>query len=226
VKTNAAFLARALSHPDFLAGDIDTSFIANHEGSLISSGQPSSEVIGSAAMAVLHDEMGDAESVQLWRYESRRKPQPFAGSVWRSLAGFRLAGPPSIRIALTRDGETFVVERPVEKAAMLSTIVKDDRVLVTDMGESFLFARTRVSGAAGGTAADGAILSPMPGRIIAVDVTAGDAVIKGQKLVTLEAMKMEHSLTAPFDGTVAELDAEAGRQVSEGALLVRIDKAE
>jgi 3-methylcrotonyl-CoA carboxylase alpha subunit len=63
----------------------------------------------------------------------------------------------------------------------------------------------------------------MPGRIIAVDVAAGDSVTKGQKLVTLEAMKMEHSLTAPFDGTVAELNAETGGQVSEGTVLVRLE---
>jgi 3-methylcrotonyl-CoA carboxylase alpha subunit len=62
----------------------------------------------------------------------------------------------------------------------------------------------------------------MPGRIIAVEVAAGDIVTKGQKLVTLEAMKMEHSLTAPFDGVVAELNAETGAQVQVEALLVRI----
>jgi 3-methylcrotonyl-CoA carboxylase alpha subunit len=62
----------------------------------------------------------------------------------------------------------------------------------------------------------------MPGRIIAVDVAVGDTVSKGQKLVTLEAMKMEHSLTAPFDGVVAELNAQVGAQVQVEALLVRI----
>ena len=63
----------------------------------------------------------------------------------------------------------------------------------------------------------------MPGRIIAVEVAGGDAVTKGQKLVTLEAMKMEHTLTAPFDGTIAELNAIPGAQVSEGTLLVRVE---
>ena len=66
----------------------------------------------------------------------------------------------------------------------------------------------------------------MPGRIIAVEVAAGDIVTKGQKLVTLEAMKMEHSLIAPFDGTVAELNAELGAQVQVEALLVRIEVME
>ena len=54
----------------------------------------------------------------------------------------------------------------------------------------------------------------------------GDKVAKGQKLVTLEAMKMEHSLAAPFDGIVAELEAAEGAQVTEGTLLARIEKGE
>ena len=66
----------------------------------------------------------------------------------------------------------------------------------------------------------------MPGRIIAVMVAAGDKVAKGHKLLTLEAMKMEHSLIAPFDGIVAELDAEEGGQVSEGVLLAKIVKVD
>jgi 3-methylcrotonyl-CoA carboxylase alpha subunit len=66
----------------------------------------------------------------------------------------------------------------------------------------------------------------MPGRVIAVDARQGDKVVKGQKLVTLEAMKMEHSLVAPFDGIVAELDAAEGAQVTEGTMLVRVEKGE
>ncbi len=226
VKTNAAFLARALSHADFLSADIDTGFIARHEHELIGSAQPSEDVVRTAALAVLHDEMGDGASVQLWRYEPRRPPVPTAGSVWRSLAGFRMAAPPRIRVALTHEGETFVVEKGGVQNSLFSTIIADDRVLVTDMGESFLFVRARPTGTGSAAVSDGAILSPMPGRIIAVDVVAGDTVVKGQKLVTLEAMKMEHSLTAPFDGTVAELNAVAGAQVQVEALLVRIDPAE
>ena len=60
--------------------------------------------------------------------------------------------------------------------------------------------------------------------MIAVDVRQGDRVAKGQKLVTLEAMKMEHSLAAPFDGIVAELDVREGAQVTEGTMLVRVEK--
>ena len=63
----------------------------------------------------------------------------------------------------------------------------------------------------------------MPGRVTAVEVAAGDKVAKGQRLLTLEAMKMEHALTAPFDGTVAELSAAPGQQVTEGQMLVRVE---
>jgi 3-methylcrotonyl-CoA carboxylase alpha subunit len=64
----------------------------------------------------------------------------------------------------------------------------------------------------------------MPGRVTAVEVVTGETVTKGQRLVTLEAMKMEHGLVSPFDGVVAELDAVTGAQVSEGAVLVRVER--
>jgi 3-methylcrotonyl-CoA carboxylase alpha subunit len=70
---------------------------------------------------------------------------------------------------------------------------------------------------------DGEIEAPMPGKVTAVEVSRGEKVAKGQRLLTLEAMKMEHALTAPFDGTVAALSAAEGQQVSEGQILVRVD---
>jgi 3-methylcrotonyl-CoA carboxylase alpha subunit len=66
----------------------------------------------------------------------------------------------------------------------------------------------------------------MPGKVTAVEVKKGDKVEKGQRLLTLEAMKMEHALTAPFDGTVAELKAKPGAQVTEGQMLVKVEAAE
>jgi 3-methylcrotonyl-CoA carboxylase alpha subunit len=63
----------------------------------------------------------------------------------------------------------------------------------------------------------------MPGRVTAVEVSPGEKVAKGQRLLTLEAMKMEHALGAPFDGIVAELSVVLGAQVTEGQLLVRVE---
>jgi biotin carboxyl carrier protein len=59
----------------------------------------------------------------------------------------------------------------------------------------------------------------MPGKVIAVDVAQGDAVAEGQRLVVLEAMKMEHTIVAPVDGVLAELNVEAGDQVDTGQVL-------
>ena len=135
------------------------------------------------------------------------------------LAGFRLNAAPRHRARFLLDGAAVTVELDGRGVA-----VPIDSVLVSDAGQTWALSQWRASGIAAGAAGDGAILSPMPGRIIAVDVAAGDAVVAGQKLVTLEAMKMEHSLTAPFDGIVEELSAVEGAQVTEGTLLVRIGK--
>ena len=83
--------------------------------------------------------------------------------------------------------------------------------------------RVALAGGAHAGVSDGAILSPMPGKIVSVAVEAGQTVVKGQTLLTLEAMKMEHALAAPFDGVVAELSAVAGGQVSEGVVLAKLE---
>jgi 3-methylcrotonyl-CoA carboxylase alpha subunit len=156
------------------------------------------------------------------------------------LAGFRLNAPRLDQVRASINGKPILLPRrrpgsshaaqgqvdtPLANAAVTGPRPSPGRVLVAEAGQTWAIEPYRASGLAAGTAADGAILSPMPGRIIAVDVAVGDPVTTGQKLVTLEAMKMEHSLTAPFDGIVAELDAETGGQVSEGKLLARVERA-
>ncbi len=90
-------------------------------------------------------------------------------------------------------------------------------------GEAWRFGGRRADHAGGGASTgDGAILAPMPGRIVSVEVAQGATVAKGQRLLVLEAMKMEQALLAPFDGIVAEFAAIAGAQVAEGSLLARI----
>jgi 3-methylcrotonyl-CoA carboxylase alpha subunit len=73
-----------------------------------------------------------------------------------------------------------------------------------------------------GRGGDDVVRAPMNGKIVAVLVEPGHKVKRGTRLVVMEAMKMEHSLTAPMDGTVAEVAAVAGAQATEGAALVRI----
>ncbi len=138
----------------------------------------------------------------------------------RSLqSGFRLNAPDVRTAPFLLDGKRVEVELHGPGAEQPAPAM-----LVAEAGSVWQLAPWRAEASAGAAAGDGVILSPMPGKVIAVEVAAGDRVTKGQKLLTLEAMKMEHSLTAPFDGTVAELNAVAGAQVQVEALLVRIEK--
>jgi len=137
------------------------------------------------------------------------------------LGGFRLNAPRRL------DGRFLLDDAPVTITLQPSDeTATGPFAIVSEAGQAWCLQPWRAGAAGGVAAADGTILSPMPGRIIAVEVVPGETVKKGQKLLTLEAMKMEHSLLAPFDGVVAHLDAETGSQVTEGVLLVRIDKAE
>nr|WP_315489364.1 acetyl/propionyl/methylcrotonyl-CoA carboxylase subunit alpha [uncultured Rhodoferax sp.] len=68
----------------------------------------------------------------------------------------------------------------------------------------------------------GRLTAPMPGKVVSFAVKAGDAVKKGQALAVMEAMKMEHTIAAPADGTVAELLFASGDQVTEGAELLKL----
>jgi 3-methylcrotonyl-CoA carboxylase alpha subunit len=136
--------------------------------------------------------------------------------------GFRLNAAPCRTARLLVGGTAVEVDFADADSAESAV----DRLLVSEEGQTWDVTPFRAIGGGAGAAADGAILSPMPGRIIAVEVAERDAVTAGQRLVTLEAMKMEHSLTAPFDGIVAELPATSGDQVSEGALLVRIARVD
>jgi len=205
VKTNAGFLARCLSHPDFVAGAVDTGFIEARLESLLPAAEPSAEVLETAAVASL----AKAD----WG-----EPSP-----WTALAGFRLNAPAVRLVTLQLDGRAIAVDPDASPQVSLPAARIGSRLVVFEAGQAFAFGGEE-AGAAGDAAGDGVIRSPMPGRIVAVQAQAGQAVERGAPLVTLEAMKMEHVLTAPFDGTVTELAAEAGAQVSEGAVLARLDK--
>jgi propionyl-CoA carboxylase alpha chain len=69
----------------------------------------------------------------------------------------------------------------------------------------------------------GSLLAPMPGSVIRLGAELGDTVTAGQPLVWLEAMKMEHTITAPADGILTELSVVVGQQVEVGAVLARVE---
>jgi 3-methylcrotonyl-CoA carboxylase alpha subunit len=146
---------------------------------------------------------------------------------WAALQGFRLNGEAHAAAALSHRGEVRVVEPERGAALEGMATASGENVLVFSRGQAFAFTLPGIGGGgAGGGEGEGTLVSPMPGRVLSVDVRLGDTVARGQKLLTLEAMKMEHSLVAPFDGVVAALDAVAGAQVTEGTMLVRVEKGE
>jgi 3-methylcrotonyl-CoA carboxylase alpha subunit len=204
VRTNAGFLARAASHADFIAGRVDTGFIERHAAQLIPGSEPDAAVLQATARALIPDQADDP---------------------WSALAGFRIAAPLDIDVVVQIAGTTHVVtiDPVATPVGILATMADGERLLFLD-GQAWAYGQPRADRSEGGAASDGMILSPMPGRVIAVDVALGDKVKKGQRLVVIEAMKMEQGLVAPFDGVITELKALADAQVSEGMLLARVEK--
>lgn len=202
VRTNAGFLLHAVTHPDFEAAAVNTGFIEKHFVALVPDAAPDDTIRRSAAAVAI---LAAEEEADL-----------------PGLAGLRLNAPPRLGVALGRE---TVMLRDDDEIADVSGFADEQRVVVFAEGQAFEFAlQARGTGTSHGVH-DGEIEAPMPGKVTSVEVAAGDRVEKGQRLLTLEAMKMEHALTSPFDGTVAELNATAGQQVSEGQLLVKVDAA-
>jgi 3-methylcrotonyl-CoA carboxylase alpha subunit len=198
VRTNAGFLGLLLQHPDFVSGDVDTGLIGRDGDDLVHPPETDAEELAEVA-ALLAASPGEGP--------------------WSAALGFRANAAPRATARLRDDGGAlFEVE-----LAEIENGTPAREVLAFTGGFARAYTLDRHEGGGHHGAHDGDILSPMPGRIIAVEVSAGQAVTKGQKLLTLEAMKMEHSLTAPFDGVVAELNAEPGAQVQVEALLARIE---
>jgi 3-methylcrotonyl-CoA carboxylase alpha subunit len=211
VRTNAAFLAKLLKEPSFVQGDVTTGFIAEASEALVQ------------IEPLPDDRLNEAAVQLLWE-------QPADFQFRDGLRGFRTNRDPQRNVTILVDGQPRIARLNSADEEIVSIHTGFDRPAIRDGDGLVLFSAgnpfrvsLRTDGSAHGPASSGDILSPMPGRIIAVEVAAGDTVVKGQKLLTLEAMKMEHSLTAPFDGVVAELNAEAGAQVQVEALLVRIE---
>ncbi len=223
VKTNAGFLTNMLRDPDFIAGDVNTGFIEARVDQLKTK-QPSEIALWSVARAILNAEQAGVPPYDWLMRVRHREPYPQTAIPWRGLEGFRANGLAKRTLELTNGRDDYRVDLDQFEYSSTEIVPSGGYFMVFDSGETFVLGLAgRSYGNAVGGNASGTILSPMPGRIIAVEVAAGDTVTKGQKLLTLEAMKMEHSLTAPFDGVVAEVNAATGGQVSEGMVLVRIE---
>ncbi|MEM6493937.1 MAG: acetyl/propionyl/methylcrotonyl-CoA carboxylase subunit alpha [Pseudomonadota bacterium] len=209
VQTNAWFLARLLAETSFQKGDLSTAFIGDNQDRLIDPPVASDTLLQAAADELVSEHHSGHDSYML-----------------KSLRGLRLNRQPEPSVRLRVDGETYSVELGDQEVwdGYARTIVKDGNVRTFfEDGAAFNITSDRNDAGGAASAADGAILAPMPGKVIAVDVAEGDAVTAGQRLMVLEAMKMEHALTAPFDGTVTGLEASTGGQVQVEAVLCVVE---
>ena len=209
VTTNAAFLLACLQDTTFQSGEMTTSLIADRGDVITATPEAGDNEWMVAAMQAFAPAFQQGE-------DSPADP-------WASNFGFRLNAPDNVRVTLRRGAEQRTMDLEECTSARGFSMPFGDGALVFRDGQAFEFSTsTRGSGTSHGLH-DGEIAAPMPGKITAVEVSQGEKVIQGQRLLTLEAMKMEHALTAPFDGTIAQLTASAGSQVADGQMLVKIE---
>ncbi|MFD7696276.1 biotin carboxylase N-terminal domain-containing protein [Streptomyces sp. NPDC059805] len=223
VPTNAGFLRRLLAHPAVVAGELDTGLVERVVDDLVSTEVP--EEVYEAAAAVRLDAL---------RPRTDGWTDPFAVP-----SGWRLGGTPRPVSFPLR------VQEPVEYTPRGSATVTDDEVSVTLDGARHTFHRAAdwlgrdgdawhvrdhdpVAASLTGAAHAGAdsLTAPMPGTVTVVKVAVGDEVTAGQSLLVVEAMKMEHVISAPHAGTVAELDVTPGTTVAMDQVLAVVTPAE
>jgi 3-methylcrotonyl-CoA carboxylase alpha subunit len=241
VATNLGFLARLAADPEFAAGRIDTGFIERRRDALLrSSGPPPSIVLAAAALDRLLAGREAAPAADPWsrtdgwRLNLAAAAQEFAFrcdgaeypvSAVAADAGWRLHLPDGARDGAAErlaDGIIAVVLDGARRRLRL--LAQGAALAVFAAGESwFLELLDPLAPPAGADVSAGRLTAPMPGRVVQLLVKAGDAVRQGQPMLVVEAMKMEHTIAAPRDGTVAAVHYAPGDLVEEGAALLALD---
>lgn len=225
--TNVAFLAALARDPDFAAGDVDTGLIARKQEALTAASAPSPEILSAAVIAA-----------------SGLDQPPGNDDPWSALAGYAHFHPIERRISLRSGDEEITAYVSTQADGRMTVHFGDGREgQKVPRGAALRSARWpgHVTVFCGGAAFDFAVpdpfaktaeaeahadsmRAPMPGLVKIVRAAKGDAVAKGQPLLILEAMKMEHTIAAPHDGVIAEIASE-GSQITEGTVLVTFEEA-
>ncbi|WP_330339815.1 acetyl/propionyl/methylcrotonyl-CoA carboxylase subunit alpha [Streptomyces sp. NBC_00557] len=219
VQTNAGFLRRLLAHPAVVEGDLDTGLVERVVDELVTTDVP--EEVYEAAAALRLEQL---------RPRTDGWVDPFSVP-----SGWRLGGTPKPPAFHLR------VQDPVTYTPRGAHTVTGDRVTVTLDGVRHTFHRAGdwlgrdgdawqvrdhdpVAASLSRSAHAGAdsLTAPMPGTVTVVKVAVGDEVTAGQSLLVVEAMKMEHVISAPHAGTVAELDVAPGTTVAMDQVLAVI----
>ncbi len=222
--TNLGFLARLVRQGEFAAGRVDTGLIERDLDALTRPREVSGAALAVAALAAggwLAAE-GPLAGFTLWA-PLARTVRLEAGGEARAVrvealgpGRFRVDGR-DVAVIGWADGELAVA---IEGAALRFGIaVAGSSVTVFAGAEALVVGVPDPLAVAGEAAAHGDDLrAPMPGLVKHLDAAAGQAVARGERLVVLEAMKMEHALLAPRDGVIAEVMVAEGAQVTDGTV--------
>ncbi|MBC7635229.1 MAG: biotin/lipoyl-binding protein, partial [Acetobacteraceae bacterium] len=230
VATNLALLRAIIVHDDFAAGDFDTGFIARHPGLIDNDTSPPNTAIAAATLAILSTRAthniipGDPCSP--WGISSGwRMNLPATQTISLQSGAVRVDVHAQPDGTLTWDGKTCHAALANDRVTIDGVSVPVTMVGLTVLLDGAVFPFTEIdpllppeTSAAAGTK----VTAPIPGRVTNIAVAVGDAVVRGQLLAVMEAMKMEISLTAARDGVVASVHATVGEMVAEGTEIVKL----
>jgi acetyl/propionyl-CoA carboxylase alpha subunit len=244
VTTNRDLLVRILREDEFLAGTTDTGYLDRHDPAVLGASllDTAPHRRAHAAVAALALQAGNRADAAVWaRMPSGWRNNPSTtqqvllddGTAQR-LVSYVLGRDGSVSLSV--DDEPVVVEpHALSATAVIATIdgvrhnfqvavSGDNRTVDVDsaLGSSSYVVVPRFTDPSELVAA-GSLVAPMPGSVVRVLVEQGAAVGKGDPLIVLEAMKMEHTVASPAEGIVSEVRVSAGQQVDAGAVLVVVD---
>ena len=239
VANNVAFLRDVVQSASFSQGDLDTDLIARERDNLFKTQTLSEDLAVAGVMGMVLRQEVDAMGSNPWQAVDGWQvvgapPRPFQlqgawGDEVRALDVVLYSAPQRVRIADT--DHAFEWRAHPRGVSVCLNGVWTDLSVVASAGQYHVFSRAghavlqRVDPLAGSAqAADalGGLNTPMPGKLIRMDVAVGDTVAKGQVLAVMEAMKMEHSIASPRDGVVSEVFYAVGDQVAEGQALLTL----
>jgi 3-methylcrotonyl-CoA carboxylase alpha subunit len=247
VTTNIEFLHRLVGHHAFATADLDTGLIARNQEALLPAAAINDDLLAIAALAEFvsietaaqvrartsSDPYSPWNRIGAW-WLNQTSALPFTYlhnesahpvSVAATDAGFEVAvGKRRIATRVESKGTELIVSLDGHRVRASVVRSGDERVVFCDGATTRLSLTDPWRPPASDDTGVGHLVAPMSGTIIAVHVKAGDRVARGAALLILEAMKMEHAISAPGDGVVEQVFFRAGDQVKEGAELVSLVK--
>jgi len=237
--TNREFLGALCAHEGFAQGEVDTGLIERDLDQLVATKNPVPTVVAAAALigldmassAVSGDPWDQLAGWRAWPGETDSIELEYEGETLDVTVGIGNAQNYQVSFA----GQTTDVELLEADVSSLSLrsdgqlhqfdfFSNQNSITIFTGAQTFAFDRIKLTLAGEGEQSGDAVHSPMPGSVVALNAKAGDKVSAGDKLVVVEAMKMEHALLAPRDGTIEAVLVALGDQVEDGGLMIQLEQ--